>query len=119
MTRDDASATATRVNLRLAALLEETRSALRGECDFNVEDVRRLGEPVAEMASIVAQSNELQRRQPEIAEHLQRYKSHLVELQTMLLQVRVMLLSRQASLQASQLHTTSVSRWASTVAQTL
>jgi hypothetical protein len=111
--------TIARVNVRMAALLGETRSALRGQRDFNVEDVRRLCEPVGEMAPIVAQSNELQQRQPEMGEQLQRYKSQLAELQTILLQVRVMLLSRQAYLQANQIHATSVSRWASTVAKTL
>lgn len=110
--------TVTRVNLRLAALLEETRKALRGEKDFNVEDVRRLREPVGEMVAIVAQANELKQRQPEIAEQLQWYKSQLGELQTTLVQVRVMLLSRQARLQASQIHSTAVSRWITAFEQT-
>jgi len=107
-----------RVNLRLATLLEETHKALRGEKDFDVEDVRRLGEPVGEMAAIIAQSKELQERQPEIAEQLQRYKSQLGELQTTLVQVRVMLLSRQARLQASQIQSTAVSRWVAAFEQT-
>jgi hypothetical protein len=106
-----------RVKVRLAGLLGETRRALKGERDFNVEDVRRLREPVGEMASIVAQASEFG-PQPEIAEQLQLYKSQLGELQTALLQIRVMLLSRQASLQASQSHTTAVSQWISAFGRT-
>lgn len=112
-----AKLTVSRVNLRMAALLEEARGALRGERDFSVDDVRRLSEPVGEMAPIVAQSRELGKLEPEIGELLHVYKGHLSELQTTLVQVRVMLLGKQASLQASQIHATAVSRWASALGQ--
>lgn len=110
--------TTERINGRLAGLLEEVRGALRGERDFDVEDVRRLGEPVAEMEPIVLQATELRRLQPEIAEQLDRYKSQLGELQTCLVQIRVMLLSRVASLQAGQVHTTAMTLWVSAYGQT-
>jgi hypothetical protein len=107
-----------RVNVRLAALLEEARRALRGERDFDVRDVRRLREPVREMAPLVAQAAELKRLQPEIAGVLDQYKAQLRDLQTTLLQVRIMLQARQASLLAKRNHHTSVSRWVSALRMT-
>ena len=115
---ETAGQTAERINGRLAGLLEEARGALRGEHDFDVEDVRRLSELVAEMDPIVLQAAELRRLQPEIVEHLDCYKSQLGELQTCLVQIQVMLLSRVASLQAGQVHTTAMARWVSAYGQT-
>jgi len=110
--------TVERANARLAVLLEEARRALRGERDFDLRDVRRLREPLAEMASIVEQAPELRRQQPEVGAQLDVYKSQLRELQTTIVQIRVMLHTRQASLQASQNHNTAVSRWVSALRQT-
>jgi len=110
--------TVERVNDCLSQLLEGARRALRGESEFDAEDVRRFREPLGEMTTIVAQSSELRRLQPEIGEPLDLYKSQLSELQTILVQVRVMLYSRQASLNACQSHNTAVSRWVSAFQQT-
>ena len=87
-----------RVNTSLAGYLAGARSALRGESDFNVEDVRKIRRPVDEMGPVLAPSTELLRMQPE----LDLYKSQLGELQTTLGQIRVMLLARQASLEAGR-----------------
>jgi hypothetical protein len=110
--------TVERVNARLTALIEDARHALQGECEFNVESVRKLREPVEEMAPIVAQFHDLRRLQPEIAGQLDLYKSNLDDLQTTLRQIRVMLLTRQGSLNASQTHVTAVSRWVAAFRQT-
>ncbi|MGB7283636.1 MAG: hypothetical protein WBE13_15320 [Candidatus Acidiferrum sp.] len=107
-----------RVNARLALLLEEARRALKGECGFDVGDVRRLREILREMVPIVARSSELRRQQPEIGSQLDCYRSQLGELQTTLVQLRVMLHGRQARLHASQSHHTAVSRWVSAFRQT-
>ena len=91
-----------RVNTSLAGYLAGARSALRGECDFSVEDVRKIRRPVDEMGPVLAPSTELLRMQPELARQLDLYKSQLGELQTTLGQIRVMLLARQASLEAGR-----------------
>jgi hypothetical protein len=116
--KEAAQQTIKRASARLAELLEETRRAVRGERDFDVSDVRRLQEPVGEMAPIVAQASELRRLQPEIAGPLEIYKSQLRELQSTLIQVRIMLHTRQASLQVGQVHNAAVSRWVSALRQT-
>jgi hypothetical protein len=111
-------ATIERVNARLAILLEGARRALRGEGDFDVQDVRRFREAIGEMASLVAQWAELRRLQPEMAGELDLYKSQLSELQTSLVRIRVMLHARRAHLEVSQLHNAAVSRWVSAFRQT-
>jgi hypothetical protein len=107
-----------RANARIEELLEGARRAIRGERDFDATDVRRLQEPIGEMAEIVAQASELRRLQPEFSGHLDRYKAQLRELQSILIQVRIMLHTRQAHLEASQVHTTAVSRWVFALRQT-
>jgi hypothetical protein len=115
---DSALQTVERVNVRMAELLEEARRALRGERDFDTEDVRRLREPVGAMESIVARSYELRRLQPEIGGQLDLYKSQLRDLLTIVMQIRVMLTARQAALSSGQTHNTAVSRWFSALNQT-
>jgi len=110
--------TVERANARLEVLLEGARRALRGERDFDVNDVRQFRKAIGEMTAIVAQSSNLRRLQPEIGSQLDLYKSQLRELQTTLVQLRVMLHSRQARLHASQSHHTAVSRWVSAFRQT-
>jgi len=100
-----------RVNASLAGLLAEARRALRGECDFGVEDVRNIRGPVEEMGPIMAESTELLRMQPELDGQLELYKSQLGDLQTTLGQIRVMLLARQASLEAGRAQLSAVSQW--------
>jgi len=100
-----------RVNASLAGLLAEARRALRGECDFSVEDVRNIRGPVEEMGPIMAESTELLRMQPELEGQLELYKSQLSDLQTTLGQIRVMLLARQASLEAGRAQLSAVSQW--------
>lgn len=107
-----------RVNARLAELLEGARRALRGECNFGVEEVRRIQQPVEEMAAIVARSAELRRMQPELAGELDLYKAQLGEMQTTLAQIRMMLLARQGSLEAGRAQLSAVSQWISAFRQT-
>lgn len=107
-----------RVNGSLTGLLADARRALRGECDFSVEDVRKIRGPVEEMAPVMAHSTELLRMQPELAGQLALYKSQLGELQTTLGQIRVMLLARQASLEAGRAQLSAVSQWMGAFRQT-
>ena len=107
-----------RVNGSLAGHLADARRALCGECDFCVEDVRRIRVPVEEMAPVLAHSTELLRLQPELAGQLDFYKSQLGDLQTTLAQIRVMLLARQASLEAGRAQLSAVSQWMGAFRQT-
>jgi hypothetical protein len=107
-----------RVNASLAGLLAEARRALRGECDFGFEDVRKIRGPVEEMAPIMAGSTELLRMQPELDGQLELYKSQLGDLQITLGQIRVMLLARQASLEAGRAQLSAVSQWMGAFRQT-
>jgi len=107
-----------RVNASLAGYLADARRAIRGECDFGVEEVRRIRGPVDEMAPVIAHSMELLRMQPELAGHLDLYKSQLGDLQTTLGQIRVMLLARQASLEAGRAQLSAVSQWMGAFRQT-
>jgi len=107
-----------RVNASLAGYLADARRAIRGECDFGVEEVRRIRGPVDEMAPVMAHSMELLRMQPELAGHLDLYKSQLGDLQTTLGQIRVMLLARQASLEAGRAQLSAVSQWMGAFRQT-
>jgi hypothetical protein len=107
-----------RVNATLTGYLAEARRALRGECDFGVEEVRRIRGPVEEMAPVLAHSTELLRLQPELAGQLDLYKSQLGDLQTALGQIRAMLLARQASLEAGRAQLSAVSQWMGAFRQT-
>jgi len=107
-----------RVNASLAVLLAEGRRALRGECDFGVEDVRRIRGPVEEMAPIMAESAELLRMQPELAGQLDLYKSQLGDLRATLGKIRVMLLARQVSLEAGRAQLSAVAQWMGAFRQT-
>jgi hypothetical protein len=107
-----------RINALLAGYLAEARRALLGDCDFGVEDVRRIRGPVDEMAPVMAHSTELLRLQPELAGQLDLYNSQLGDLQTTLGQIRVMLLARQASLEAGRAQLSAVSQWMGAFRQT-
>lgn len=107
-----------RVNTSLTGYLAEARRALRGECDFCVEDVRKIRGPVEEMAPVMTHSTELLRLQPELAGQLELYKSQLGDLQATLGQIRVMLLARQASLEAGRAQLSAVSQWMGAFRQT-
>jgi hypothetical protein len=107
-----------RVNARLAGLLEEARSAVRGESNFGVDEVRKLRQPVEEMAQIAAGAAELRRLQPELAGELDLYKSQLGDLQHTLAQIRAMLLARQASLEAGRAQLSAVAHWVNAFRQT-
>lgn len=107
-----------RVNALLTGYLADARRAVRGECEFGVEDVRRIRGPVEEMAPVLAHSTELLQLQPELAGQLDLYKSQLGELQTTLGQIRVVLLARQASLEAGRAQLSAVSQWMGALRQT-
>jgi len=110
--------TVKRANERLAIFLEGARRGLRGEGDFDVQDVRRLRKAIGEMALVVAQWAELRRLQPEIAGELDHYRRQLSELQIALVRIKVMLHARRASMEAGQVHNAAVSRWVSAFQQT-
>ena len=107
-----------RVNASLAGYLGDARRALRGECDFSVEEVRKIRGPVDEMAPVMARSAEVLRLQPELAGQMDLYKSQLGDLQTTLGQIRMMLLARQASLEAGRAQLSAVSQWMGALRQT-
>ena len=107
-----------RVNARLTGLVEEARGALRGEGNFGVEEVRKIRQPLDEMAPIMAESASLRRMQPELNGQLDLYKTQLGDLQTTLGQIRVMLLARQASLEAGRAQLSAVSHWITAFRQT-
>ncbi|HKM65573.1 MAG TPA: hypothetical protein VJX70_00275 [Candidatus Acidoferrum sp.] len=107
-----------RVNACLAVLLEEARRALRGEGEFGVAEVRKIREPLEEMAPLLAKSAELRRLQPELNGQLDLYKSQLGDLQSTVVQIRLMLLARQASLEAGRVQVSAVSRWVTAFRQT-
>lgn len=107
-----------RSNALLAVLLEEVRHALRGECEFDTRDVRRLSEPIGEMDAIAAQASTLRMIHPELGKHLDLYRSQLRELQTLIVQVRLMLHTRQLHLNASHNHNAAVMRWVGALRQT-
>ena len=106
------------VNARLAELLEGARRALRGESNFGAEEVRRLRQPVEEMAPIVAKSGELRRLRPELAPQLDLYKTNLGGLQTTLEQIRIMLLARRTGMEAGRAQLCAVSQWVNAFRQT-
>jgi hypothetical protein len=107
-----------RVNVSLAGYLADAWRAVRGECDFGVEEVRSIRGPVEEMAPVMAHSAELLRLRPELAGQLDLYKSQLGELQTTLGHIRMMLLARQASLEAGRAQLSAVSQWMGALRQT-
>jgi len=110
--------TISRVNGRLAGMLELARGALRGEANFGVEDILKLRQPLDEMAGIVAESAQLRSMQPELAGDLDLYKTQLGELQTNLTKIRMMLLARQASMEAGRAQLSAVSHWINAYRQT-
>ena len=106
------------INGRLAALLCETKQALRGERDFGPEQIRALRDPVTEMDPIMSGSKELRVLQPELEGELDLYKSQIGDLQDTLEKVRVMLLARQAQMLTSRSRLNAVNHWANTLGQT-
>lgn len=106
------------INGRLAALLCETKQALRGERDFGPEQIRALRDPVTEMDPIMSGSKELRVLQPELEGELDLYKSQIGDLQDTLEKVRVMLLARQAQMLTSRSQLNAVNHWANTLGQT-
>lgn len=107
-----------RVNGRLAGMLEDARRALRGEANFGVENIQKIREPLEEMAGVVAESSKLRELQPDLAGDLDLYKTQLGELQTNLTKIRMMLLARQASMEAGRAQLSAVSQWISAYRQT-
>jgi hypothetical protein len=108
----------TRINTRIAGLLDEARRALHGECVFGVAQVRDLSASVSEMAPVWAQAAELRVSRPELAEELDRYKSHLGDLHVTLRRVRLMLLAQRSQMEASREQLAAVSHWTRAFQQT-
>jgi len=107
-----------RANACLGGLLEDAKRALRGEAKFDTEEIEKIRGPLDEMSSIVAESAELRRLQPDLEGELDLYKAQLGELQTTLAEIRVMLLARQASLESGRAQLFAVSQWVAAFRQT-
>jgi hypothetical protein len=118
MMEDDVRGTIETTIAELGERLEDATRALRGEAEFEAENVRQLRTTIEKMAPIVAMSKELRRRYPDIAPRLDRYKSQLSELQTITHQLQVVLVTKQASLAPSQSQNVAVSRWVTALQQT-
>jgi hypothetical protein len=103
---------------RVAALLQETKGALRGENDFGPTQVRTISEAISRMAPVFARSKELRSSDPSLAPELDRYKNLLLELQSALDRIHVMLLARRSSLEAARMQSQAVSHWAAAFQQT-
>lgn len=107
-----------RINVRLAELLQATKSSLRGQRSFGVEEVREIQGPVNEMATLLEEANTVRCTAPEIDEQVTQYKTQLRDLQQTLDQVNVMLLARRASLEASRAQLAAANQWLSACQQT-
>jgi hypothetical protein len=105
-------------NSKLRELLLRARDALVGRHNFNVEDVRAIAEPVAQMAPIVADAARLRVLQPDLDGQLEAYAANLGELQITLEHVRFMLIARRAHLAAARSHLETFGLWAATLRQT-
>ena len=110
--------TVARVSARLEGLLAETRRALAGVSEFDVNHVRALSACVREMAPLIMQSEELRDAEPEFCSALAQYKKQLTELSTALDQARVMLLAKRTQLDAGHTQLNAVSRWATALQST-
>lgn len=108
----------TRINARIAGLLDEARQALRGESVFGVAQVRDLSASVSEMAPVWAHAAELRLSRPELAGELDRYKSQLGDLHITLRRVRLMLLAQRSQMEASRAQLAAVSCWTKAFQQT-
>jgi hypothetical protein len=115
--KDELRQAVEQINVRLALLLEDARSALRGEREFGVENIGQLRIAIEEMIPILAQPD-LRRTQPEIASQLDLYKSQLNDLQTTIHKLGIMLVAHKARLDAGQSQNVAVSRWVSTLGRT-
>jgi hypothetical protein len=118
MMQDDVPGTIERTIAELGERLEDAKRALRGEAEFEAENVSQLRTTIEKMAPIVAKSKELRRRYPDIAPRLGHYKSQLSELQKLTHQLQVVLATKQASLVPSQSQNVAVSRWVTALQQT-
>jgi hypothetical protein len=108
---DDVRCTVERANAQLAILLNDARSALRGESKFGVDEIHNIRRPMNEMTSVLSQSANLRKLMPEMSEQLDLYKLHLGQLQAVPDQIRVMLLIRQATILAGRAHMDAVTHW--------
>jgi hypothetical protein len=105
------SQTVERANPRMAELLAGAHGALRGERSFGANEVRALRGVLAEMAPVIAQSQELRRSQPEMAGALDLYRSQLVNLQQTVEKLRITMLVHRASLEGSRTQLSAISLW--------
>ena len=105
-------------NSDLFLMLEETRRALAGQRDFDVELVRKLSSLVAEMDPVLSRSRELRAEQPALAIPLDRYVRLATELRSELDKAHMMLLARRSSLDAARAQLHAVGRWTSALSAT-
>jgi hypothetical protein len=99
------------LNSRMGELLAGAQGALRGECRFGPTEVRALRVVLAEMAPVIARSEELRRTQPEMAEALDLYRSQLVNLQKTVERLRITLLVHRSTLEGHRTHLSATSLW--------
>ena len=98
-------------NIRVGELLAGAQGTLRGECTFGANEVRALTAVLAEMAPVIARSEELRRTQPEMAEALDLYRSQLVNLQKTVERLRITLLVHRSTLEGHRTHLSATSLW--------
>ena len=106
------------LNRRLGILLAETKSALHGEREFGVKQIRALAEPIQAMAPIVSRAAGLADEERELTAELDAYKTCLRELQAVLEQVRMMLLVKRSQMTTSHAQLQAVAHWANRLQQT-
>ncbi len=105
-------------NSDLLLMLEQTRRALAGQRDFDVELVRKLSSLVAEMDPVLSRSRELRLEQPALAIPLNHYVRLATELRSELDKAQIMLLARRSSLDAARTQLLAVGLWTSALSST-
>jgi hypothetical protein len=98
-------------NSRIGELLVGAQGALRGECAFGANEVRALRVVLAGMAPVIAQSEDLRRTQPEMAEALNLYRLQLENLQKTIERLRITLLVHRSTLEGHRTHLSAASLW--------
>ena len=107
-----------KINAQIGQQLANIQRALRGEGEFEVEQVQALSKLVGEMAPIMERAADLRTLGPEIASQLDLYKAQLRELQPALERANMMLLARKAQMEAGRGQLQAVAKWAAMLGQT-
>jgi len=108
----------TRINTRMAELLQMARDSARGQRSFGPEEIRFLQAPLEEMQAILDESANMRGTNPEIAAQLDLYKSQLREMLVTVQQVERRLLGCRSELAAGRVQIEAVSQWANALNST-